>query len=57
MSPDNVAAQVLDAIHDEKFWILTHDQEGDFWVDGVNGRLRSVEARTNPQLGFPDLPA
>jgi NAD(P)-dependent dehydrogenase (short-subunit alcohol dehydrogenase family) len=53
MAPDDVAAKVLDAMRDERFWILTHDEEGDFWVDGVNRRLRSLEARANPQLGLP----
>ena len=53
MPPDEVAAKVRDAIRDHKFWILTHDDEGDFWVDGVASRLRSLEARENPQLGLP----
>ena len=53
MAPDDVAAKVLDAMREERFWILTHDEEGDFWVDGVNRRLRSLEARANPQLGLP----
>jgi NAD(P)-dependent dehydrogenase (short-subunit alcohol dehydrogenase family) len=53
MAPDEVAAKVLDAMREERFWILTHDEEGDFWVDGVNRRLRSLETRTNPQLGLP----
>jgi NAD(P)-dependent dehydrogenase (short-subunit alcohol dehydrogenase family) len=53
MPPDDVAAKVLDAIRAERFWILTHDEEGDFWVDGVSARLRSLEARTNPRLGLP----
>jgi NAD(P)-dependent dehydrogenase (short-subunit alcohol dehydrogenase family) len=53
MPPADVAAKVLDAIRAERFWILTHDDEGDFWVDGVNRRLRSLEARANPQLGMP----
>ena len=53
MPPDEVAAKVLDAMREERFWILTHDEEGDFWVDGVNRRLRSLEARTNPQFGLP----
>jgi NAD(P)-dependent dehydrogenase (short-subunit alcohol dehydrogenase family) len=51
MSPDVVAGKVVDAIRAEQFWILTHDDEADFWVDAVNRRLRSVEHRTNPQLG------
>jgi NAD(P)-dependent dehydrogenase (short-subunit alcohol dehydrogenase family) len=53
MPPDDVAAKVLDAMRDDRFWILTHDQEGDFWVDGVNRRMRSLEERTNPHLGLP----
>jgi NAD(P)-dependent dehydrogenase (short-subunit alcohol dehydrogenase family) len=53
MPPDEVAAKVLDAMREERFWILTHDEEGDFWVDGVNRRLRSLETRTNPRLGLP----
>jgi NAD(P)-dependent dehydrogenase (short-subunit alcohol dehydrogenase family) len=53
MAPDEVAGKVLDAIRAEHFWILTHDSEGDFWVDGVRGRLRSLEDRTNPRLGLP----
>ncbi len=42
MPPDEVAGKVLDAIRAERFWILTHDDETDFWVDVVNRRLRSV---------------
>jgi len=53
MAPDEVAAKVLEAIREERFWILTHDEEGDFWVDGVNRRLHSLGARANPQLGLP----
>jgi len=53
MPPDKVAAKVLEAIREERFWILTHDEEGDFWVDGVDQRLRSLGARANPQLGLP----
>jgi NAD(P)-dependent dehydrogenase (short-subunit alcohol dehydrogenase family) len=53
MPPDDVAGKVLDAMRDDRFWILTHDQEGDFWVDGVNRRMRSLEERTNPHLGLP----
>lgn len=53
MAPDAVAEKVRDAMRDGRFWILTHDDEGDFWVDGVKARLRSIEARTNPHLGMP----
>ena len=51
MPPDVVAGKVVDAIRSERFWVFTHDDEADFWVDAVNRRLRSVEARVNPQLG------
>ncbi len=53
MAPDEVAARVFSAVQNDEFWILTHDGEGDFWVDGVNARMRSLEARTNPSLGLP----
>jgi NAD(P)-dependent dehydrogenase (short-subunit alcohol dehydrogenase family) len=52
MAPDVVAGKVLHAIVDERFWILTHDEEGDIWVEAVNRRLRSLESRSNPQMGF-----
>jgi NAD(P)-dependent dehydrogenase (short-subunit alcohol dehydrogenase family) len=52
MEPNDVAAKVLDAIRNDKFWILTHDDEADFWVDAVNRRLRSIELRENPRLGL-----
>ncbi len=53
MPPDDVAAKVLDAVRNDRFWILTHDDEGDFWIDGVNRRMRSLEERSNPHLGMP----
>ena len=53
LAPDVVAGKVLDAIRAEQFWVFTHDDEDDFWVNAVNRRLRSVESRTNPQLGLP----
>ena len=51
MAPDDVAAKVLDAISNEQFWVLTHDDEADFWVDAVNKRLQSIALRSNPALG------
>ncbi len=53
MAPEDVAARVLEAVRNDEFWILTHDDEGDFWVDGVNARFRSLESRTNPRMGLP----
>ena len=52
MSPDAVAGKVLDAIRAEQFWILSHDDETDFWVGAANRRIRSLEARSNPELGL-----
>src|SRR2546423_5204730 len=49
MAPEVVADKVLDAIRAGRFWILTHDDEGDMWVDAVNRRLRAIETRSNPQ--------
>jgi len=51
MPPDDVAAKVLDAIRGERFWVLTHEDPSDFFVDAVARRLRSIEHRTNPSLG------
>jgi NAD(P)-dependent dehydrogenase (short-subunit alcohol dehydrogenase family) len=53
MAPATVAGKVLAAIRAGQFWVLTHDDEADFWVDAVNRRLRSVEQRENPALGLP----
>ncbi len=53
MAPDVVAGKVLDAIRAERFWILTHDDEADVWGNAVDRRLRSLEARSNPQFGPP----
>ena len=53
MPAEDVAAKVRDAMREERFWILTHDEEGDQWVNGVNARLRSLEARSNPQSFLP----
>lgn len=55
MEPTVVADKVLDAIRAERFWVLTHDDEADFWVDAVQRRLRSIGERTNPVLGFPPV--
>ena len=53
MAPDVVADKVLAAMRAEQFWILTHDDQGDFWVDLVASRLESVRGRTNPALRLP----
>lgn len=53
MPPDEVAGKVIDAMRAEQFWILTHDDENDFWVDFVTRRLRSVQERSNPTMQLP----
>ena len=53
MAPEAVAEQVLDAIRAERFWILTHDDEADSWVDAVNRRAQSLIDRTDPAFGVP----
>ena len=53
MPPDDVALKVREAMREGRFWILTHDDESDFWVDAVNRRMRSIEARANPHLSSP----
>jgi NAD(P)-dependent dehydrogenase (short-subunit alcohol dehydrogenase family) len=53
MAPEAVADKVLDAIRAEEFWIMTHDDPDDFWVDLVERRVRSVTDRTNPTLQLP----
>jgi NAD(P)-dependent dehydrogenase (short-subunit alcohol dehydrogenase family) len=52
MSADEVAGKVLDAIHDEQFWVLTHDDAADQWVQAVNRRINSLQHRTNPVMNF-----
>jgi hypothetical protein len=55
MDPAIVAEKVLAAVRERRFWVLTHDDEADFWVDAVQRRLRSIEERSNPALGFPPV--
>lgn len=50
MPPDEVAAKVLDAIRADRFWILPHDDAGEFWTTFVNERTRSQMDRTNPTI-------
>jgi NAD(P)-dependent dehydrogenase (short-subunit alcohol dehydrogenase family) len=53
MPPDALAAKVLDAIREERFWILPHDDQGDFSVKMVNDRAQSLLGRTNPTIRTP----
>jgi NAD(P)-dependent dehydrogenase (short-subunit alcohol dehydrogenase family) len=52
MPTDEVAAKVLDAIRDEQFWVLTHDDAGDQWVQAVDRRITSLQHRSNPVMNF-----
>jgi NAD(P)-dependent dehydrogenase (short-subunit alcohol dehydrogenase family) len=52
MPTDEVAGKVLDAIRDERFWVLTHDAEGDQWGEAVNRRIVSLQDRSNPPLNM-----
>ena len=53
MDPALIADKVFAAIDAEQFWVLTHDDPADFWVDAVTRRTDSLTNRSNPQLGFP----
>ena len=44
ISPDDVAGQVVDAIHADQFWILTHPDFGDAPIE----RVRKAVAQENP---------
>jgi len=44
ISPDDVAARVVDAIHREQFWILTHSEYGNVPVE----RMQRACAQENP---------
>ncbi len=49
MSPEEVAGIVFEAIRDEQFWILTHDE----YDPAIRARMESILARTNPETrGF-----
>jgi NAD(P)-dependent dehydrogenase (short-subunit alcohol dehydrogenase family) len=52
MAPERVADQVLDAVLEDRFWVLTHDR-ADLWVKAVDARLESVAARRNPTPVLP----
>jgi NAD(P)-dependent dehydrogenase (short-subunit alcohol dehydrogenase family) len=52
MPPEVVAGKVLDAIRADRFWILTHDDEDDMWVQAVNRRIESLTHRSNPALNL-----
>ena len=52
MSTDEVAGKVLDAIRDQQFWVLTHDDVNDQWVQAVDRRLNSLRDRSNPVMNF-----
>jgi NAD(P)-dependent dehydrogenase (short-subunit alcohol dehydrogenase family) len=52
MAPDEVADKVFAAIREKRFWVLTHDDVSDMWVQAVARRLDSLRDRTNPVMNF-----
>jgi NAD(P)-dependent dehydrogenase (short-subunit alcohol dehydrogenase family) len=52
MATSEVAEKVFDAIRDERFWVLTHDEADDMWVQAVQRRLTSLQERSNPVMNF-----
>ncbi len=52
MAPDMVAERVFEAVANEQFWVLTHDDEDDMWMRAVNGRIDSLKARSNPAINL-----
>jgi NAD(P)-dependent dehydrogenase (short-subunit alcohol dehydrogenase family) len=50
LDPAAVAERVHDAIRNDRFWVLTHDDE-DAWMTAVRNRARSVTEGTNPGFG------
>ena len=53
MPPAELAVSVLDAIRDERFWILPHDDAEPFWREFVNGRAHALVDRANPTIRSP----
>jgi NAD(P)-dependent dehydrogenase (short-subunit alcohol dehydrogenase family) len=53
MPPAELAVSVLDAIRDERFWILPHDDAEPFWREFVNGRAQALVDRANPTIRSP----
>jgi short-subunit dehydrogenase len=52
MAPDVLAGKVFDAVKSRQFWILTHADESDMWVDAMATRHRKMETQENPGGGF-----
>ena len=55
MPPAQLAEKVEDAIRENRFWIMTHDDESDMWVRAVNRRIESLGARANPEFNLGGL--
>ena len=53
MPPEELAETVLEAIREERFWILPHDDTEPFWRNFVNARAQSLVDRTNPAIRAP----
>ncbi len=46
LSPESVAARVFEAVHEERFWILTHPE----WNPAIAKRVEDMLARKNPEM-------
>ncbi|MCP3934488.1 MAG: SDR family NAD(P)-dependent oxidoreductase [Actinomycetia bacterium] len=47
-SPDEIAQMVHDAVVDNRFWIITHDD----WFPGAVGRAKDLVDQRNPEVRF-----
>ena len=45
MDPADVAAQVVEAVRDERFYVRTH---GDKYDDAIRSRMEAILERRNP---------
>jgi hypothetical protein len=51
MPAENVAAMVLDAIRQDRFWILTHPEYRDLIRHRTEGIVETGEVLVPPELG------
>ena len=53
MAPADVAEKVLEAMRENTFWILTHDD--DEWLRAIAAVHGSIRDRTNPTMFVPGV--
>ena len=49
IAPEAVAAQIIDAIHTDRFWVLTHPHRS--WA--ITRRAEQIVGGVNPDPGYP----